>query len=189
MALAGNQAPITHIQRKPILAGGQTSTISTGPAKVDAYSIPKADYVRLPLDHGDSEVIGTLRTLNGMPWRDASLLRRSLVKNETKGDDVRISVSFPLMDGSPNHHLITFKDCTYLKLNVDLGGRRGSAEATGNDDGTAWVRAVSPADMQEGLDEGSQYEINLVPPGGSIQILAKSLAVSVLQEKSPKALG
>lgn len=114
-------------------------------------------------------------------WHDAKLLNLSLYRNSSNGNETKITVSFELESGWSPLISIIFIDSTYLKMAVDLEGKRvcsDSIESASCYKASEWITALTQTNPYDNFSGYLHFNINLIHPGGSIDILAKGFLIS-----------
>lgn len=123
---------------------------------------------------------------NAMPWHDSKLLGLALLRTGG-GDEINLSLQLRADDGRVTPAEIVFKDCGYAETNIYLEAKRlcaddiAEAECNLSSDWKDFVSQPGPYDPVRGgrhLEEHLHFRIDLCPPGGSIDILAKNFALS-----------
>ena len=123
----------------------------------------------------------TIKRFNNIQWHDSKLVGLSLYKLEG-GDRVKLFLELLGMDGTLRPAEIIFKECAYITADVYLETKSMCADdisGAGCCESSGWKTKVSepsPFDVIQGNRRLAQYlhfSISLIPPGGTINILAK----------------
>jgi hypothetical protein len=120
----------------------------------------------------------TLRRFNTIRWHDSKLTGLSFYRAGSE-DAVKISLELLEEGGALRAVDLVFGGSTYLKLEVDLEGKRecsddiSDAECLAQSD---WLRALSERNPYDSFEGYLHFRISLIPPGGAINILAKDFS-------------
>jgi hypothetical protein len=74
---------------------------------------------------------------------------------------------------------IVFTGSTYVALEVDLEGKRVCADDISGAEcyaSSEWIRTLSERNPHDSFEGYLHFEIGLIPPGGTINILAKDFS-------------
>jgi hypothetical protein len=121
----------------------------------------------------------TLQRFNAIRWHDSKLLGLSVLRAGTE-DDVKLSLLLLGEGGSLSPAELVFRGSTYIKLEVDLEGKRACADDISDAQCLAssdWLQALSQQNPHDNFQGYLHFEIELIPPGGAIHILAKGFAL------------
>jgi hypothetical protein len=117
----------------------------------------------------------TIQRFNAIRWHDSKLLGLSFYRADSE-EQVRISLQMLGKGGGLTSTDIVFTGSTYVALEVDLEGKRvcaddiSGAECYASSD---WIRTLSERNPHDSFEGYLHFEIGLIPPGGTINILAK----------------
>ncbi len=126
----------------------------------------------------------TIDQFNKIRWHDSGLLGVSFYRVESE-EQVKLSLELLGEDGVLSPIEVTFRECAYIQADVYLEAKRMCADAISDAECTAssdWKKAVSdpgPCDPIRGdrrLEDYLHFRISLCPPGGRLDILARSFA-------------
>lgn len=112
-----------------------------------------------------------------LPWHDAKLMSLSFCRREANDEDeVVATLVFQRDGGWQRPSKLTFKESTLIDMQVDLEGKRvcsdsiASASCSLTSD---WIRSLSDQNPHDSFEGFLHFRISLIPPGGSVNILAK----------------
>lgn len=125
---------------------------------------------------------------NNLNWHDSKLLGIELLRRQGT-DYLRCRLKL-LWDSRPGQYrwkdaTLTFQDCTILKLDLDLAGKRVCADDIAGARCT-WQSALKDQLEREQLQHEKaplaqflHFTISLIPPGGSIDVFAKEFELLI----------
>jgi hypothetical protein len=117
----------------------------------------------------------TIQRFNAIRWHDSKLLGQSFYRADSE-DRVRISLQILGEGGALTPTDIVFTGSTYVALEVDLEGKRVCADDISGAKcyaSSEWIRTLSERNPHDSFEGYLHFEIGLIPPGGTINILAK----------------
>lgn len=123
----------------------------------------------------------TIERFNSLRWHDSKLVALCFYKFDGE-DRVKLSLELIGENGALIQAEMVFKECAYLATNVFLEAKSMCADDISGAkcyESSDWKRAVSepqPIDVirgNRGLDQHLHFSISLIPPGGTINLLAK----------------
>lgn len=121
----------------------------------------------------------TVRRFNAIHWHDSKLL--GLQFSRIGGEDqVRVTVLLREPQGPGTPVVIVFTESTYIALEVDLEGKRLCSDDISGAEchlTSEWLRTLSERNPDDNFGGYLHFEIGLIPPGGTINILAKDFVV------------
>ena len=120
-----------------------------------------------------------IQRFNSIGWHDSKLLGLSFYRANSE-EQVRISLQLLGEGGVLRPSEIIFKESTYVKLEVDLEGKRVCADDISDAECRAsseWIKTLSDQNPHDSFEGYLHFAIDLIPPGGKINILAKDFAV------------
>jgi hypothetical protein len=127
----------------------------------------------------------TVEKFNSIRWHDSKLLGFCLYKAEGE-DRVRLSLELLAADGSLTPAEIVFTDCAYFAADVYSEAKSMCADDISNakcyesSDWKSMVSKPSPYDPIQGgrgFEEHLHFSVNMCPPGGTINVLAKDFSL------------
>lgn len=122
----------------------------------------------------------TMRSFNAIRWHDSKLLALSFYRAGSE-DQVRISLQLLGDGGELSPTELVFIGSTYVALEVDLDGKRVSADDISGAEcyaSSEWIRTLSERNSYDSFEGYLHFKIGLIPPGGTINILAKGFALA-----------
>jgi hypothetical protein len=122
----------------------------------------------------------TIERFNAVRWHDSKLLGLSLCRVE-RADHVKIFLGLLEEGGLLTPTELVFEDPTYIALQVDLEGKRLCADDISSAKchaSSEWIRRLSEQNPLDNFGGYLHFEIDLIPPGGTIDILAKDFVLT-----------
>jgi hypothetical protein len=119
-----------------------------------------------------------IQRFNAITWHDAKLLSLSFYRTGSE-EQIRISLQLRRGQGVLTPAELVFRESTWVSIEVDLEGKRVCADDISDADCRAssdWMMALSNQNRQDSFEEYLHFQIDLIPPGGTISILAKDFA-------------
>lgn len=122
----------------------------------------------------------TASRFNAIRWHDSKLLALWFLR-DGREEQVRISLQLLGKEGIHSPVELVFRHATFLGLEVDLDGKRvcsddiSGARCQGSSE---WTRRLSAGSPHDHFDGYLHFEIILIPPGGTINILARDFTVA-----------
>jgi hypothetical protein len=116
-----------------------------------------------------------VQRFNAIKWHDAKLLSLGFHRTGSE-EQISLSVQFPGERGVPRSAEVVFRESTCVKIAVDLEAKRlcaddiSDAECRASSD---WTMALSNQNPSDSFEDYLHFDIELIPPGGIISILAK----------------
>ena len=129
---------------------------------------------------------------NGLTWHDAKLIDFSFYRNSANENEIRMGLVFESTNGWSPLHWLTFEDSTFVNVDVDLEGKRVCSDSIASaacSEHSDWVISLSQASPYDDFSEYLHFKISLIPPGGSINILAKSFLLTEAHRGLPSGPG
>lgn len=116
-----------------------------------------------------------IQRFNSIRWHDSKLLALCFYR---AGSEELVKISLRLLEegGALRPIDLVFKDSTYLKLEVDLEGKSQCSDDISDAEclfESEWLRTLSEQHPYDSFGGYLHFRISLIPPGGSINILAK----------------
>jgi hypothetical protein len=121
----------------------------------------------------------TIQRFNSIHWHDSKLLSVSFYRSASE-ELVKISLQLLGEGGLLTEADLIFKGSTYVKLEVDLEGKRVCADDISDAEcyaSSEWTRALSERNPHDSFEGYLHFSISLIPPGGAINVLAKDFVV------------
>jgi hypothetical protein len=125
----------------------------------------------------------TIQRFNAIQWHDSKLLGLAFYR---AGSEEQLKISLQLL--GPGGNLIPTDlmliESTYIALEVDLEGKRVCSDDIAGAvcyASSEWIRALSERNPHDSFEGYLHFKINLIPPGGNINILAKDFILSPLE--------
>lgn len=121
---------------------------------------------------------------NSLHWHDSKLTNVQMLRNENSHtDDLHLSIKL-LVNAEPGNYVwnkvkIVIKECTILKLDLDLDGKRVCSDQIARAFCSTASSLKSQIEQEQlkaevnPLLEYLHFSILLIPPGGEINIFAK----------------
>lgn len=139
------------------------------------------------------QAMNSKERFNSLQWHDSKLVGVCFYKSD--GED-RVKLSLELLGdgGTLNSAEMVFKECAYFASDVFLAAKSMCADDISGAEcyeSSGWKNAVSepqPFDViqgNRGLDQHLHFSISLIPPGGTINLLAKDFEL-LETGRSPK---
>jgi hypothetical protein len=127
----------------------------------------------------DQSMETIIQRFNGVRWHDSKLLGLSFYR---AGSEEQVKLSLQLWDGdgtlAPAD--LVLHSSTYVQLDVDLGGKRVCADDISGAEchaSSEWIRMLSEGNPHDSFAGYLHFEIGLIPPGGTINVLAKDFII------------
>ena len=121
----------------------------------------------------------TIQRFNNIRWHDSKLLGVSFYRSASE-ELVRISLQLLGQGNLLTATDLIFKGSTYIKLEVDLEGKRVCADDISDAEcyaSSEWARALSERNPHDSFEGYLHFTISLIPPGGRVNVLAKDFVV------------
>jgi hypothetical protein len=117
----------------------------------------------------------TIQRFNAIRWHDSKLLGLCFFR---AGSQELVKISLQLLEegGALRPVDLVFEESTYVKLEVDLEGKRECSDDISDAECSAeseWLRTLSERNPYDSFEGYLHFSISLIPPGGEINILAK----------------
>ena len=122
----------------------------------------------------------TIQRFNAIPWHDSKLLGLSFYR-ENSLEVVKISLHVLEEQGALKPAELIFRESTYVKLEIDLEGKSQCSDDISWANCSAesdWLRTLSAENRYDSFDGFLHFKIELIPPGGEINILAKDFTLT-----------
>jgi len=122
-----------------------------------------------------------------MLWHDSKLLELKIYRTNSK-EQVRVRVGLRQLSAGPRLVDIVFLDSTYFESKIDLEGKRVCSDdiaAAGSYGASSWLQELARSSPYDSFAGYIHFRIDLIPPGGSINILAKDF---VVQDVTPSSV-
>lgn len=122
----------------------------------------------------------TIERFNSLRWHDSKLVALCFYKSDGE-DRVKLSLELIGEGGTLSQAEMVFKGCAYFAADVFLEAKSMCADDISGAkcyESSDWKKAVSepqPIDViqgNRGLDQHLHFSISLIPPGGTINLLA-----------------
>jgi len=123
----------------------------------------------------------TIERFNAIRWHDSKLIGLSFLRAGSE-EQVRISLLLRREGEALEPAEMVFRESTYVEVDVDLDGKRVCADDIADAQCLAssdWMRKLSERNPHDSFDGYLHFEIELIPPGGTINILAKDFALEL----------
>ena len=121
-----------------------------------------------------------VRRFNGVRWHDSKLLGLCFYR-ENSQEMVKISLQLLEVEGALRPVEMVFKESTYVKLDVDLEGKSQCSDDISDANCSSesdWLAKLSANNAYDDFEGFLHFKINLIPPGGTINILAKDFVLA-----------
>lgn len=121
-----------------------------------------------------------VQRFNAIPWHDSKVLGLCFYREGTE-ELVKISLQLLGDQGALKPAELVFRESTYIKLEVDLEGKSQCSDDISDANCSAesdWLRAMSAANPYDSFQGFLHFKITLIPPGGTINVLAKDFALA-----------
>jgi hypothetical protein len=120
----------------------------------------------------------TIQRFNATRWHDSKLLGLCFFR---KGSEEQVKITLQLLEdgGALKPVDLVFKGSTYVELEVDLEGKRVCADDIVSAEcysSSEWTRTLSERSPYDSFEGYLHFHISLIPPGGTINILAKDFS-------------
>jgi hypothetical protein len=115
-----------------------------------------------------------IERFNAIHWHDSKLLSLGFYRVGSE-EQVKISLQFGEEDTLIPTELV-FVGSTYIALDVYLGAKRVCADDISGAAcyaSSEWIRTLSERNPYDSFEGYLHFEIYLIPPGGTINVLAK----------------
>lgn len=122
-----------------------------------------------------------IQRFDAIRWHDSKLLGLSFYRANSE-EQVKIFLQLLGDIGVLTPTEIIFKGSTYVKLEVDLEGKRVCADDisdAGCRASSEWIKTLSDQNPHDNFEGYLHFAIELIPPGGKINILAKDFAIGL----------
>ena len=122
----------------------------------------------------------TIQLFNAIPWHDSKLLGLSFYR-ENSLEVVKISLQLLEEQGALKPVELIFLESTYIKLEVDLEGKSQCSDDISWANCSAesdWLQTLSAENRYDSFEGFLHFKIELIPPGGEINILAKDFTLT-----------
>ena len=117
----------------------------------------------------------TIRRFNSIRWHDSKLLSLCFYRAGSQ-EQVKISLRLLEQGGALRPVDLIFEESTYVKLEIDLEGKCQSSDDIFDAECSAeseWLRTLSERNPYDSFEGYLHFRISLIPPDGTINILAK----------------
>lgn len=117
-------------------------------------------------------------------WHDSKLLALSFYRAEGE-ERVKVTLELLEKDGSLTPAEVIFRGSAYVEADVYLEGKCVCSDDISSaqcHETSEWTRAVSQNNPYDNFDGYLHFEICLIPPGGTINVMAKDFS---LETKRP----
>jgi hypothetical protein len=120
-----------------------------------------------------------------LPWHDAKMLEVRLFRdNVLDQDNLACSIEFEMSRSSWRRAVVSFRNCTIAKIDLDLDGKKVCADSISY--ATCGIESALKKSLEAGqlknerspLSDYYHFHITLVPPGGELNIFAKDFDVA-----------
>jgi len=124
------------------------------------------------------------QSFNLLPWHDSKLLDLCIARS-AGGDRAWLRVS---LRGPQNTHRmvqIEFLEVAIVEASIDVDAKRVCADDISDACCTArspWIEGLAKGRPYDSFDEYLEFNVLLIPPGGSVRILAKAYAIREASE-------
>ena len=121
----------------------------------------------------------TIQRFNGVQWHDSKLLGFCFYR-EGAQELVKISLQLRQESAALRPVDLVFRESTYVKLEVDLEGKSQCSDDISDAECSAeseWLRTLSAGNPYDSFEGYLHFRISLIPPGGTINILAKDFSL------------
>jgi len=127
------------------------------------------------------QAMTTIERFDSLLWHDSKLVGVSFYKSDGE-DRMKLSLILIGEGGMLSPVEVVFKECAYFSADVFLAAKSMCSDDISGAkcyESSDWKRAVSepqPFDViqgNRGLDQHLHFSISLIPPGGTINLLAK----------------
>jgi hypothetical protein len=120
-----------------------------------------------------------IRRFNSIKWHDSKLLGVSFYR---AGSEELVKISLELIEAGrvPEPCQMIFVASTYIQLDVDLDAKRVCADDISSAEchaSSEWVRKLTEGNPHDTFEGYLHFEIGMIPPGGTINILAKDFVI------------
>jgi hypothetical protein len=120
-----------------------------------------------------------IQRFNANSWHDAKLLSLSFYRKGSQ-EQVSVSLQLPGANGVLTSAELVFRESTYVRIEVDLEGKRVCADDISDAEcrvSSDWMMALSNQNPHDSFEDYLHFQIDLIPPGGTISVLAKDFAL------------
>lgn len=117
---------------------------------------------------------------NSIRWHDTKLLG---FRVERVSDHDEVELTIRQMAGRPaaSTFKLRFEECTFLTVEIDIEGKRLCADDISGAQchrSSNWIHTLSEIHPHDNFQGWLHFEIGLIPPGGTLNFLAKGFSVS-----------
>lgn len=120
-----------------------------------------------------------IERFNNIRWHDSKLLGLSFYRTDSE-EQVRISLQLLGQGSDLNPIDIIFRGSTYIEMDVDLEGKRVCSDDISDGEcyaSSAWIESLSAKNPHDSFQGYLHFQIYLIPPGGTINLLAKDFTL------------
>ncbi len=114
---------------------------------------------------------------DALRWHDAKLMNLSFYRNEADDEEeVSITLVFSGTGGWQKPSKLTFKESTLIDMQIDLEGKRVCSDSIASafcSSSSDWIRTITEQNPHDSFEGFLHFKITLIPPGGTLSILAK----------------
>jgi hypothetical protein len=126
------------------------------------------------------EINSTIQRFNAIQWHDSKLLGLAFYR---AGSEEHVKISLELLGegGALIPTDIVLVGSTYIALEVYLGAKRVCSDDISGAAcyaSSEWMRTLSERNPYDSFEGYLHFKISLIPPGGTINILAKDFILS-----------
>jgi hypothetical protein len=127
------------------------------------------------------QVMTTIERFNSLRWHDSKLVGVCFYKSDGE-DRVKLSLELLGEGGTLTSAEVVFKECAYFVADVFLAAKSMCADDISGAEcyeTSEWKKAVSKPQAfdviqgNRGLEQHLHFSISLIPPGGTIDLLAR----------------
>lgn len=121
-----------------------------------------------------------IQRFNAIQWHDSKLLDLAFYRAGSE-EQVKISLQLLTAGGTLIPTDLMLVESTYIALEVDLEGKRVCSDDISGAAcyaSSEWLRTLSERSPHDSFEGYLHFKISLIPPGGTINILAKDFILS-----------
>ncbi len=121
----------------------------------------------------------TIQRFNSIRWHDSKFLGLCFYR---AGSEEYVKISLQLLgeSGVLRAMDLIFKGSTYVSVEVDLEGKRLCADDISGAEcyaSSEWQRTLSERNRHDNFEGYLHFEVGLIPPGGTVNVLATDFAL------------
>jgi hypothetical protein len=127
------------------------------------------------------------QSFNLLPWHDSKLLDLCITRS-TAGDRAWLRVALRGPQSTLRMVQVEFLEVAIVEASIDVDAKRVCADDISGASCTArsnWIEGLAKDRPYDSFDGYLEFDIALIPPGGSVRILAKGYAI----REAPETLG